>query len=188
MHFINHYKGSDDGLHAEYRLRIVEYMRKHRGDFEPFVEDDVSFDDHIKSLAENGTFGGNDSIVAFARLMKVNVTIHRLDAPIWDVVCGPSKEIPTIHLVFHDFEHYSSTTLLDDAEQPIEASIAPQKISSGIRASKRISRKERKAGQYTALANVNRGKDTPFTCENHAESVDNVAAQLLDATSRIDNQ
>ena len=32
-----------------------------------------------------GTFGGNDSIVAWARLHRATVVIHQLNTPLWQV-------------------------------------------------------------------------------------------------------
>jgi hypothetical protein len=29
---------------------VVHYMQQHRQDFEPFVEDDISFDQHLRSV------------------------------------------------------------------------------------------------------------------------------------------
>ena len=90
--------------HLGHREAVVRYMRKHRwavfspkhpvsnfflvfrDDFEPFVEDDISFDDHLSSLSEQGTFGGNDAIVAWARLHQCTVVIHQLNKPLWQVV------------------------------------------------------------------------------------------------------
>lgn len=37
--------GSDDG-HLRYRRIIVKYLADHREEFEPFVEDNRSFDEH----------------------------------------------------------------------------------------------------------------------------------------------
>ena len=74
--------------HFLYRTNVVNYMRQNREDFEPFVEDDISFDSHLSSLAENGTFAGNDSIVAFARLHNITVVIHQLNKPLWQIHGG----------------------------------------------------------------------------------------------------
>ena len=87
--------------HLAHREAVVRYMRHHRwlffsslstlhlfffrDDFEPFVEDDISFDDHMSSLSEQGTFGGNDAIVAWARLHQCTVVIHQLNKPLWQV-------------------------------------------------------------------------------------------------------
>ena len=74
--------------HLIHRTQVVSYMRQHRDDFEPFVEDDLSFDAHLSSLAENGTFAGNDSIVAFARKHCLTVVIHQLNKPLWQIHGG----------------------------------------------------------------------------------------------------
>lgn len=39
----------------------------------------------VSNLAELGTYAGNDCIVAFARLHEVNIVIHQLNAPLWQV-------------------------------------------------------------------------------------------------------
>eukprot|EP00123_Amoebidium_parasiticum_P022622 comp91289_c0_seq1/m.48560 comp91289_c0_seq1/g.48560 ORF comp91289_c0_seq1/g.48560 comp91289_c0_seq1/m.48560 type:complete len:349 (-) comp91289_c0_seq1:15-1061(-) len=108
----------DEEQHAVYRRKVVEYMKAHRADFEPFVEDDVPFDKHISDLAEDGTFGGNDSIVAFARLMGVNVSIHQLDAPRWNIATDNDTRKPVVHLAYHNYEHYSSVRPSDSGARP----------------------------------------------------------------------
>ena len=64
---------------------VSNFFSVFRDDFEPFVEDDISFDDHLSSLSEQGTFGGNDAIVAWARLHQCTVVIHQLNKPLWQV-------------------------------------------------------------------------------------------------------
>lgn len=39
----------------------------------------------VSNLAELGTYGGNECIVAFARLNGVKVVIHQLNTPLWQV-------------------------------------------------------------------------------------------------------
>lgn len=36
--------------HHKHRHLVVDYMRQHREDFEPFVEDDVPFERHCESV------------------------------------------------------------------------------------------------------------------------------------------
>lgn len=38
----------DHTMHARHRRETVKYMRDHKSDFEPFMEDNVSFDKHCK--------------------------------------------------------------------------------------------------------------------------------------------
>lgn len=46
--------GEQEG-HARHRAEVVQYMRDHRDDFEPFVEDDISWEEHLASLGEVDT-------------------------------------------------------------------------------------------------------------------------------------
>ncbi|XP_069954089.1 OTU domain-containing protein 3 isoform X1 [Cherax quadricarinatus] len=102
-------------FHQKHRQDVVAYMRQHRNDFEPFVEDDVPFDRHLSNLAELGTYAGNDCIVAFARLHEVVVVIHQLNAPLWQI-CGREgkKNMPELHISYHNGDHYNSVRKIND--------------------------------------------------------------------------
>lgn len=111
--------GTDDG-HLRYRRIIAKYLADHREEFEPFVEDNRSFDEHVKELSKAGTFGGNDSIVAFSRCYGVNVVIHQLNERCW-VIQGedyrktgdPFREL---HISYHNGDHYSSVRRIGDPD------------------------------------------------------------------------
>jgi len=96
--------------HYKHREEVVRYMLDHRADFEPFVEDDISFDNHTRNLADIGTFGGNDSIVAFARLHNLTVVIHQLNKPLWQIHGGDngSPGLKEAHISYHNGDHYNS--------------------------------------------------------------------------------
>ena len=102
--------------HFLYRTKVVNYMKQHREDFEPFVEDDISFDSHLSSLAENGTFAGNDSIVAFARLHDITVVIHQLNKPLWQIHGGKGGGAgrSEVHISYHNGDHYNSVRRMGD--------------------------------------------------------------------------
>jgi len=102
--------------HFLYRTKVVNYMKQHREDFEPFVEDDISFDSHLSSLAENGTFAGNDSIVAFARLHDITVVIHQLNKPLWQIHGGREGRAGEgeVHISYHNGDHYNSVRRMGD--------------------------------------------------------------------------
>eukprot|EP00088_Acartia_fossae_P061061 TRINITY_DN732_c0_g1_i11.p1 TRINITY_DN732_c0_g1~~TRINITY_DN732_c0_g1_i11.p1 ORF type:complete len:387 (-),score=72.24 TRINITY_DN732_c0_g1_i11:409-1569(-) len=107
--------------HLHHRKSVVEYMLEHRDDFEPFVEDDISFDQHIRNLSEPGTFGGNDSLVAFARLHNLTIVIHQLDKPAWQVQYSPADGGGTsdnrsreLHISYHNGDHYNSVRRCED--------------------------------------------------------------------------
>lgn len=41
----------DHTSHMRHRRETVKYMRDHRSDFEPFMEDNISFDKHCKTIS-----------------------------------------------------------------------------------------------------------------------------------------
>ena len=111
--------GSKDS-HIEHRQQIVAYIRQHQTHFEPFVEDDISFPEHLRRLSEAGTFGGNECIVAFARLHNVIVVIHQLNSKLWTIrgnecedksVPAPNSEV---HISYHNGDHYNSVRRIGD--------------------------------------------------------------------------
>lgn len=112
----------DHTTHAQHRRDTVRYMRAHRSDFEPFMEDNVSFDQHLQDISKLGTYGGNDSIVAFARYHGVNIVIHQLNEPRW-VIYGADYckdgQVRELHISYHNGEHYSSVRhITDNSTEP----------------------------------------------------------------------
>ncbi|KAG9466918.1 OTU domain-containing protein 3 [Eleutherodactylus coqui] len=107
--------------HLRHRQETTNYMVKHRNDFEPFVEDDVPFDKHVENLAQPGTFAGNDAIVAFARSNQVNVVIHQLNNPLWQIRGSDKANAPELHIAYRYGEHYDSVrSIHDNTETPAQ--------------------------------------------------------------------
>ncbi|NWY68909.1 OTUD3 protein, partial [Erithacus rubecula] len=105
--------------HLRHRQDTVEFMLRQRGDFEPFVEDDVPFDKHVANLAKPGTFAGNDAIVAFARNNQINVVIHQFNAPLWQIRGTDRSDARELHIAYRHGEHYDSVRSGgDDSETP----------------------------------------------------------------------
>ncbi|XP_068097852.1 OTU domain-containing protein 3 [Hyperolius riggenbachi] len=105
--------------HLKHRQDTVDYMIKHRCDFEPFVEDDVPFDKHVGNLSQAGTFAGNDAIVAFARNNQVNIVIHQLNNPLWHIRGSDKANVRELHIAYRYGEHYDSVRHTNDnAETP----------------------------------------------------------------------
>ncbi|CAI9165605.1 unnamed protein product [Rangifer tarandus platyrhynchus] len=100
--------------HLRHRQETVDYMVKQREDFEPFVEDDVPFEKHVASLAKPGTFAGNDAIVAFARNHQLNVVIHQLNAPLWQIRGTDKSNGRELHIAYRYGEHYDSVRRIND--------------------------------------------------------------------------
>ncbi|CCO35918.1 OTU domain-containing protein 3 [Rhizoctonia solani AG-1 IB] len=61
--------------HLALRKEICAFMAAHKERFEAFVDDDRSWDQHISSMRNNGTYGGHLELTAFAQLKVVNVKV-----------------------------------------------------------------------------------------------------------------
>lgn len=46
--------------------------------FEPFIEDDASFEEYCKSMKEDGTWAGNMELQAASLVTRSNICIHRV--------------------------------------------------------------------------------------------------------------
>jgi len=126
--------------HMKHRTDVVSFMKEHRDDFEPFVEDNITFDNHLRNLSELSTFGGNDSIVAFARHHSVTVVIHQLNKPVWQIHGGPNGSPcdREVHISYHNGDHYNSVRKTGDlsnapARIKLASSTRPGQAFSNLR-------------------------------------------------------
>lgn len=88
-------------MHETYRAQAVEFMCSNQVDFAPFIEDDKTFDNYIKEMSKSATWGGNLELQALSMALGVNIRIHMLNAPIWEIMNFNVNE-PTIHLSYHE--------------------------------------------------------------------------------------
>ena len=71
----------------------------------------------VEQLSKLSTYGGNDSIVAFARNHGVNIVIHQLNEPRWVIYGGDyikNGHARELHISYHNGEHYSSVRRIND--------------------------------------------------------------------------
>lgn len=68
----------------------------------------------VDELSRPGTYAGQDALVAFARLHKVNILIHQLNRPVWQIQGCENENAPELHLSYHNGEHYSSVRRFGD--------------------------------------------------------------------------
>jgi len=98
--------------HKQLRKEVVTYMRNHKEDFEPFHSDEnVPFDHHLDLLERDGTYAGNDGLVAFARANNITIAIHQLNEPLWQIhgsTNGETKCDNELHISYHNGDHYNS--------------------------------------------------------------------------------
>ncbi|XP_020490952.1 OTU domain-containing protein 3 [Labrus bergylta] len=118
--------------HLRLRQETVQYMMSHRQDFEPFVEDDVPFTQHLSNLSQPGTFAGNDAIVAFARSQQVKVVIHQLNTPLWEINGVEKQVCIELHIAYRYGDHYDSVRRTgDNSESPAQLRIENLQNSRG---------------------------------------------------------
>ncbi|KAF7657283.1 hypothetical protein LDENG_00029100 [Lucifuga dentata] len=118
--------------HLQLRQETVQYMMSHRHDFEPFVEDDVPFAQHLSNLSQPGTFAGNDAIVAFARSQQVKVVIHQLNTPLWEINGAEKQVCRELHIAYRYGDHYDSVRRTgDNSETPAQLRIENLENSRG---------------------------------------------------------
>ncbi|KAM4609808.1 OTU domain-containing protein 3 isoform 2-T2 [Polymixia lowei] len=118
--------------HLRLRQETIQYMMSHRQDFEPFVEDDVPFAQHLSNLSQPGTFAGNDAIVAFARSQQLKVVIHQLNTPLWEINGAEKQVCRELHIAYRYGDHYDSVRRIgDNSESPAQLRIENLQNSRG---------------------------------------------------------
>lgn len=118
--------------HLRLRQETVQYMMSHRQDFEPFVEDDMPFAQHLANLSQPGTFAGNDAIVAFARSQQLKVVIHQLNTPLWEINGVEKQLCRELHIAYRYGDHYDSVRpSSDNSESPAQLRIENLQYTRG---------------------------------------------------------
>jgi len=124
--------GDGGSKHADYREQCIDFMKAHRSDFEPFIEED--FDGYCRRMSEATSWGGQVEVQALARSLGVNALIYRpaeatvptdLEKNTIEVLSEGSQRC--VQLVFHPQHHagphYNSVRCLGNDDGPaLEAS------------------------------------------------------------------
>lgn len=53
-------------------------VQNNRDTFEPFIEDDVPFDEYCESMEKDGTWAGHMELQAASLVTHTNICIHRV--------------------------------------------------------------------------------------------------------------
>ncbi|KAH7566611.1 hypothetical protein JRO89_XS08G0200600 [Xanthoceras sorbifolium] len=104
----------DEEEHGKYRSMVVQYIVNNRETFEPFIEDEVPFDEYCQSMDKDGTWAGHMELQAASLVTRSNICIHRNMSPRWYIQNFDYHEAHMIHLSYHDEEHYNSVRLKED--------------------------------------------------------------------------
>ncbi|XP_073144937.1 OVARIAN TUMOR DOMAIN-containing deubiquitinating enzyme 7 isoform X3 [Henckelia pumila] len=106
-------EGNED-KHEKYRNMVVRFIKNNREMFEPFVEDEVPFDEYCRAMGQEGNWAGHVELQAASLATHCNICIHRLRSPRLYAHNFDVHEAPQIHLSYHDGEHYNSVRLKED--------------------------------------------------------------------------
>uniref|UniRef100_A0A1J3D0H5 OTU domain-containing protein 3 n=1 Tax=Noccaea caerulescens TaxID=107243 RepID=A0A1J3D0H5_NOCCA len=173
-------EGNEDE-HSKYRSMVVQYIVKNREMFEPFIEDDVPFEDYCKNMDDDGTWAGNMELQAASLVTRSNICIHRNMSPRWYIRNFEDARTRMIHLSYHDGEHYNSLRLKEDAcggpARPVVIE-ADAKVSAASKQAKATESKSRNRGDK---CNVDAGDIKVVmsgSCCDNAEKVEQVIAQV----------
>ncbi|XP_010464392.1 PREDICTED: OTU domain-containing protein 3-like isoform X2 [Camelina sativa] len=160
---------------------VVLYIVKNREMFEPFIEDDVPFDDYCKTMDEDGTWAGNMELQAASLVTRSNICIHRSMSPRWYIRNFEDTRTRMIHLSYHDGEHYNSVRSKEDAcEGPARPVVieADAKVSAASKQAKATeSKSKNKADRYNMDAGDIKVVMSGSCCDN-AEKAEQVLLQV----------
>ncbi|XP_074304438.1 OVARIAN TUMOR DOMAIN-containing deubiquitinating enzyme 7 isoform X2 [Silene latifolia] len=107
---------------------VVQYIMKNREMFEPFIEDEVPFEQYCQSMEKDGTWAGHMELQAASLVTRNNICIHLHRSPRWCIQnfgCHGSM----IHLSYHDGEHYNSVRMKED---PCDGPARPVSIKADV--------------------------------------------------------
>lgn len=100
--------------HGKYRSMVVQYIMNTREMFEPFIEDDVPFDEYCQLMEKDGTWAGHMELQAASLVTHSNICVHRYMSPRWYIRNFDQHGARMVHLSYHDEEHYNSVRSKDD--------------------------------------------------------------------------
>ncbi|KAI9282157.1 hypothetical protein BY458DRAFT_552385 [Sporodiniella umbellata] len=97
-----------DNQHMVIRQKVCDYLEENEETYQFFVEDDLSFEDYLKNMRCDGTYGGNMVLVAFAKSYEVDIKVYQ-PGLIYVIEANDNQTSDrTMHIAYHDWEHYSS--------------------------------------------------------------------------------
>merc|ERR1719464_227571 len=124
--FSDQVNGDGGAAHASFREQCVGFMKAHREDFEPFLEED--FAQYCARMQEPSTWGGHVEAQALARCSGVNALIYRpaeaggqpsgLSSSAVEILTSDAGDARCVQLSFHPThhagQHYNSVRFASD--------------------------------------------------------------------------
>ena len=112
---VAHLLAGDEHQHDVYRQKCVDHLIANRENFEPFVEDDESFDDYTSRMRRDAQWGGNMELIALAQLIDTHIVVHQYKAPrlVIENFMSVTATTNELHLSYHGGEHYAAVESAD---------------------------------------------------------------------------
>ncbi|XP_014509808.1 OTU domain-containing protein 3 isoform X2 [Vigna radiata var. radiata] len=166
--------------HKKYRSLVVKHILDNREIFEPFIEDEVPFDQYCQSMENDGTWAGHMELQAASLVTRCNICIHRHMSPRWYIRNFDDHGVRMVHLSYHDGEHYNSVRLKDDPfdgpARPIVIK-ADADLSAPSHETKVMNKTHGRAGKETFQPGSIKLVMAGTGCEN-AEKVEQILGQV----------
>jgi OTU domain-containing protein 6 len=98
---------------------VAEYLRKHRNEYEPFI--DTDYDIYCEKLAKENIWGGQIELQVCAKILQRSIEIIQGNGNEVIKIDCPSSSKPPIIITYHRYlysngEHYNSTTNIVEKE------------------------------------------------------------------------
>lgn len=99
--------------HGVYRKDTADYMLRHRDLFKDFILEEENYEEYVNGLGQDAIYVDNDSVLAFARLLRINVVVHQLNqSPL--LISGTTEpNAKEVHVSYAP-QHYNSVRWFDE--------------------------------------------------------------------------
>ena len=73
--------------HLKYRQMAIDEMRLKNDFYSLFIEDDQTFDEYLRDMANDGEWGGNLELQALTSQLSINFMLHMKGRPAMILTC-----------------------------------------------------------------------------------------------------
>ncbi|KAG2378493.1 hypothetical protein C9374_008132 [Naegleria lovaniensis] len=172
----------DQNQYQKIRIGCVEYMMNNPDMFAPFVCDE-SFEDYCKNMKKDTEWGDNLTLQAISVAFNVNIRVHQLAKPSFDIVNYNDPNSKLIQLSYHLGEHYNSVHYMSESVKQLYQTAAK---NSGSQNSQ-ISKKEEIIVQSTGCTDLTLIRNTLQDFNQDMDSVIDFLCQMKYYSSNSDH-
>ncbi|XP_055353555.1 OTU domain-containing protein 3-like isoform X2 [Paramacrobiotus metropolitanus] len=100
--------------HGVYRKDTAHYMLAHRELFKDFILHE-DYEEYVHGLGQDAIYVDNDSVLAFARMMRLNVIVHQLNQIPLLIAGTTAPDARECHITYIP-QHYNSVRWSDEED------------------------------------------------------------------------